>query len=113
MIQAMKREYLLEKLIGLTKVCFIIASFIIVIIDPAQASPVSKAPFMKADIDQVAEGSLCTGAVPFVIDDTIPEVRAPWLPAGSELLILEVPLSEPSGYNRETDSTGALLIYDE
>ncbi len=120
----------MEKVIKLTSVCLMIVSLAIMITDPANASPLSKTPFMKADIDQVANGSLSSGiadrnrtsswiqkentsAVPIVIDDTLPVMRAPWLPAGSELLILEVPLSEPSSFSQETDSTGALLIYYE
>jgi hypothetical protein len=130
MMQAMKRENIIEKLTGLTNVCLIIVSLAIVITDPANASPARKSPFMNPEIDQVADSSLSsstedhhrtisgiliesTSAVPFVIDNTIPTVRAPWLPVGRELLILEVPLSEPSSSNRETDSTGALLNYDE
>ncbi len=93
----------MEKLIGLTNACLIIVSLVIMIPAPAHASPVSTPPFMKADTDQVEDGSLSSG------DDTIP----PWLPAGSELLILEVPLSEPPGSNLETESTGVLLMYDE
>ncbi len=97
----------MEKLIGLTYVCLIIVSLVIMIPAPAHTSPVSTSPFMKADTDQVEDGLLSSG------DDTFPPLRAPWLPAGSELLILEVPLSEPPGSNRETDSTGVLLMYDE
>jgi hypothetical protein len=122
-IHAMKREYVMEKLIGLTNVCLTIVSLAIMITDPAHASPVSTSPFMKADTDQVEDRSLSavtgdhllrnqresTSTVPLVIDDTIP----PWLPPGSELLILEVPLSEPPGSGRETDSSGVLLMYEE
>ena len=118
------------KLIGLTHVCLIIVSLAMMIPGPAHASPVSTSPFMKADIDNVADGSPGSGtedhsrtasrnqiestsSVLFVIDDTIPAIRSPWLPAGSELLIIEDPLSEPPGLNRETDATGVLLMYDE
>ena len=130
MMQTMKREYVMKKLVELTNVCSIIISLAIMMTVPAHALTVNTSPFMKADIDHVAGSSHSSGtenhnstfsriqkdrtsAAPFVIDDTIPVMRALWLPAGSKLLILEVPIIEPSASSGETDAAGALHIYNE
>ncbi len=120
----------MKKLIVSLTVSVIIVSLAVTIPNPVNASPLSTSPFIKTDNELAAERSLSSGSdgdlsaflwiqeestsdVPTVIDNKGPGVRDLWIPAGNTLLILEVPLSEPSGFNRENDSTGALLIYDE